>query len=50
IVSYILDGSMTEQKLHFYDRALEKIDREIKQFMKEEKIRNLKSIVGKAHV
>ena len=31
-------------------RALEKIDREIKQFMKEEKIRNLKSIVGKAHV
>jgi len=26
IVSYILDGSMTEQKLHFYDKALEKID------------------------
>lgn len=26
IVSYILDGSMTEQKLQFYDRALAKID------------------------
>ncbi|KKK44675.1 MAG: hypothetical protein Lokiarch_16220, partial [Candidatus Lokiarchaeum sp. GC14_75] len=26
IVSYILDGSMTEQKLLFYDNALEKID------------------------
>ena len=26
IVSYILDGSMTEQKLQYYDRALEKID------------------------
>lgn len=26
IVSYILDGSMTEQKLKFYDKALSKID------------------------
>ncbi len=26
IVSYILDGSMMEQKLYFYDKALEKID------------------------
>ncbi|MFW9881729.1 MAG: hypothetical protein ACFFG0_52360 [Candidatus Thorarchaeota archaeon] len=26
IVSYILDGSVTEQKLHFYDRAISKID------------------------
>ncbi len=26
IVSYILDGSMTEQKIRFYDKALNKID------------------------